>query len=302
MCVCVCRVWTQLQVAVELGKPIVLHIREAETDALEIMTSLIPPDHKVHVHCYTGNAANGRLAAIQNELLLLLCRLLLFVLRVSGQFGWWVGWCGHFVVALSMPRCVGLTRLVSWLCCHPARAMLAAFPNLYVCSTAPPHRRVCPPCYAANVCRCCPAPFTLVSIHPLLFLCFVFCVLFFLFLCLLRLWSAFGVRGWCGGVHCMQVHWHHGRGNVCWRPPHSPRPQLRRHPFVAARLGNGRPLHDAKQRLRWCRCWCWCWCWVRFGWQAQARWSTHERGVPPRPHSGDRLRCGALFGWGGWRG
>lgn len=43
----------QCRLAVELGKPIVIHTREAERDTLEIMEKEIPKDHKIHIHCYT---------------------------------------------------------------------------------------------------------------------------------------------------------------------------------------------------------------------------------------------------------
>jgi len=44
----------QLKKAVELGKPIIVHTREAEKDTLDIMQAHIPADHKVHVHCFTS--------------------------------------------------------------------------------------------------------------------------------------------------------------------------------------------------------------------------------------------------------
>eukprot|EP00727_Mastigamoeba_balamuthi_P009985 m51a1_g5609 hypothetical protein (962) ;mRNA; f:710328-714219 len=44
----------QLRLAVESHVPVVVHSREAEADTLEIMGELCPPDHPVHLHCFTG--------------------------------------------------------------------------------------------------------------------------------------------------------------------------------------------------------------------------------------------------------
>lgn len=44
----------QLQLAVLLNKPLVIHCREAEKELLEIMKKYVPPDYKIHRHCYTG--------------------------------------------------------------------------------------------------------------------------------------------------------------------------------------------------------------------------------------------------------
>ena len=42
----------QLQLAVSLGKPIVLHCRDAEQDMLQILQSTgVPPETKIHLHC-----------------------------------------------------------------------------------------------------------------------------------------------------------------------------------------------------------------------------------------------------------
>jgi TatD DNase family protein len=45
----------QLIKAVELGKPIVIHTRHAEEDTMVIMKELIPKEHFIHVHCFTGS-------------------------------------------------------------------------------------------------------------------------------------------------------------------------------------------------------------------------------------------------------
>jgi TatD DNase family protein len=44
----------QIQKAVSVGKPIVVHTREAEDDTLLIMKELVPQDWFVHVHCFTS--------------------------------------------------------------------------------------------------------------------------------------------------------------------------------------------------------------------------------------------------------
>ena len=45
----------QLRLAMQLKLPIVLHIRNADEDGLQIMAEEnIPPDHPIHLHCFTG--------------------------------------------------------------------------------------------------------------------------------------------------------------------------------------------------------------------------------------------------------
>ncbi len=58
----------QLLLAVEVGKPVVVHCRNAEADALRIMQEHLPADWLVHLHCYTGNASNAQkfLSAFSN--------------------------------------------------------------------------------------------------------------------------------------------------------------------------------------------------------------------------------------------
>ena len=38
----------QLQLAVSLRKPLVIHCREADEDLLKIMKKFVPPDYKIH--------------------------------------------------------------------------------------------------------------------------------------------------------------------------------------------------------------------------------------------------------------
>lgn len=44
----------QLQLAVSLCKPVVLHCRDAEDDLAEILYKHVPRDWKIHLHCFTG--------------------------------------------------------------------------------------------------------------------------------------------------------------------------------------------------------------------------------------------------------
>ena len=44
----------QIQKAVEMKLPLVLHIREADDEALEIIRAHVPKDHTIHLHCYTS--------------------------------------------------------------------------------------------------------------------------------------------------------------------------------------------------------------------------------------------------------
>ncbi|XP_037657731.1 putative deoxyribonuclease TATDN2 [Choloepus didactylus] len=45
----------QLQLAVSLKKPLVIHCREADEDLLAIMKKFVPSDYKIHRHCFTGS-------------------------------------------------------------------------------------------------------------------------------------------------------------------------------------------------------------------------------------------------------
>jgi len=46
---------SQMQHALRLRKPIVIHTREAEEDTLYMMKEYIPKDWPVHVHCFTDS-------------------------------------------------------------------------------------------------------------------------------------------------------------------------------------------------------------------------------------------------------
>ncbi|KAL6034003.1 hypothetical protein STEG23_008760 [Scotinomys teguina] len=45
----------QLQLAVSLKKPLVIHCRDADEDLLDIMKKFVPSDYKIHRHCFTGS-------------------------------------------------------------------------------------------------------------------------------------------------------------------------------------------------------------------------------------------------------
>ncbi|XP_040851119.1 putative deoxyribonuclease TATDN2 [Ochotona curzoniae] len=45
----------QLQLAVALRKPLVIHCREADEDLLDVMKRFVPSDYKIHRHCFTGS-------------------------------------------------------------------------------------------------------------------------------------------------------------------------------------------------------------------------------------------------------
>ncbi|XP_070594406.1 uncharacterized protein [Erythrolamprus reginae] len=44
----------QLNLAVSLKKPLVIHCRDADDDLLKIMKKCVPKDYKIHRHCFTG--------------------------------------------------------------------------------------------------------------------------------------------------------------------------------------------------------------------------------------------------------
>ncbi|KAM5148732.1 putative deoxyribonuclease TATDN2 isoform 2-T2 [Mantella aurantiaca] len=44
----------QLKLAVPLGKPLVIHCRDADEDLFRIMKKCVPWDYKIHRHCFTG--------------------------------------------------------------------------------------------------------------------------------------------------------------------------------------------------------------------------------------------------------
>lgn len=45
----------QLRTAVSIGKPMIIHTREAEDDTFAIMTANVPADWKIHIHCFTSS-------------------------------------------------------------------------------------------------------------------------------------------------------------------------------------------------------------------------------------------------------
>ncbi|CAI9623891.1 unnamed protein product [Staurois parvus] len=45
----------QLKLAVPLGKPLVIHCRDADEDLFRIMKKWVPHDYKIHRHCFTGS-------------------------------------------------------------------------------------------------------------------------------------------------------------------------------------------------------------------------------------------------------
>ena len=47
----------QVRRGISLGKPLVVHTREAEADTLEILEREVPRDWRIHVHCFTSSPA-----------------------------------------------------------------------------------------------------------------------------------------------------------------------------------------------------------------------------------------------------
>ncbi|PKY37304.1 hypothetical protein RhiirA4_438569 [Rhizophagus irregularis] len=45
----------QIEKAIELEKPLVIHTREAEEDTWDILTGFVPKEWKIHVHCFTDS-------------------------------------------------------------------------------------------------------------------------------------------------------------------------------------------------------------------------------------------------------
>lgn len=43
----------QLRLAVKIGKPLVLHCRDAEDDCFDVFKKFVPHDHPIHWHCYS---------------------------------------------------------------------------------------------------------------------------------------------------------------------------------------------------------------------------------------------------------
>ncbi|KAL7268605.1 hypothetical protein RUND412_008769 [Rhizina undulata] len=61
----------QLDAAVELGKPIIVHTREADEDTLAVLRDHVPKDHHLHIHCFTAsrNMASSLLSEFPNAFL-----------------------------------------------------------------------------------------------------------------------------------------------------------------------------------------------------------------------------------------
>jgi TatD DNase family protein len=45
----------QIEKAIELEKPLVIHTREAEEDTWEILSGFVPKEWKIHIHCFTDS-------------------------------------------------------------------------------------------------------------------------------------------------------------------------------------------------------------------------------------------------------
>lgn len=51
---------SQAALAVELGKCLVVHARQAEALCFQVLSEVVPPKHPVHIHCYTESLQNAR--------------------------------------------------------------------------------------------------------------------------------------------------------------------------------------------------------------------------------------------------
>ena len=49
-----------MRLATELGLPLIVHTREAETDTVAMMKEHLPADARVHVHCFTSSVGMAR--------------------------------------------------------------------------------------------------------------------------------------------------------------------------------------------------------------------------------------------------
>jgi Tat protein secretion system quality control protein TatD with DNase activity len=45
---------TQLEIAKRKDFPVVIHCRETEQETLELLSKHLEPEHKIHLHCFTG--------------------------------------------------------------------------------------------------------------------------------------------------------------------------------------------------------------------------------------------------------
>lgn len=50
----------QIQLALEMKKPLVIHCRDAEDDCLQILQEMVPRNYKIHCHCFTGDYSGAQ--------------------------------------------------------------------------------------------------------------------------------------------------------------------------------------------------------------------------------------------------
>ncbi|XP_052092716.1 uncharacterized protein LOC127729098 [Mytilus californianus] len=50
----------QIQIALDMNKPLVIHCRDAEQDTLAILEEMVPKNYKIHCHCFTGNYESAK--------------------------------------------------------------------------------------------------------------------------------------------------------------------------------------------------------------------------------------------------
>ncbi|XP_069101687.1 uncharacterized protein [Argopecten irradians] len=50
----------QIQLALEINKPLVIHCRDAEEDCLQILEKTVPRNYRIHCHCFTGNYESAK--------------------------------------------------------------------------------------------------------------------------------------------------------------------------------------------------------------------------------------------------
>lgn len=55
----------QIELAVELCKPLVIHSRDADDDMLNVMRRCLPSDHLIHLHCFTSQSADFAAALLR---------------------------------------------------------------------------------------------------------------------------------------------------------------------------------------------------------------------------------------------
>lgn len=49
----------QARLAVELGKPLVVHARKAEDLCMQVLRDVVPPQHPIHIHCFSDSLAHA---------------------------------------------------------------------------------------------------------------------------------------------------------------------------------------------------------------------------------------------------